>query len=90
MKYISICQSCKNDFNSGKNIPYLLKCGHFFCKYCLENNYTDEEGKIYCPEDGCVAKNISELRLLTNLILEKGNENLEKNEDVKNNTNKLC
>lgn len=84
MKYISVCQCCKNNFNSGKNTPYLLKCGHFFCKYCLENNYTDEEGKVYCPEDGCMAKNLSELRLLNNLIIDKTKEeNNEKSEEVK-------
>jgi hypothetical protein len=83
LKFISVCQCCKNNFNSGKNTPYLLKCGHFFCKYCLENNYTDEEGKVYCPEDGCIAKNISELRLLNNLIIDKNREeNNEKIEEV--------
>jgi len=83
LKFISVCQCCKNNFNSGKYTPYLLKCGHFFCKYCLENNYTDEEGKVYCPEDGCIAKNISELRLLNNLIIDKNrDENNEKIEEV--------
>lgn len=83
LKYISVCQCCKNNFNSGKNTPYLLKCGHFFCKFCLENNYTDEEGKVYCPEDGCMAKNISELRLLNNLIIDKTKEeNEEKLDEV--------
>jgi hypothetical protein len=62
----------------------LLKCGHFFCKFCLENNYTDEEGKVYCPEDGCIAQNISELRLLNNLIIDKNRDGSnEKIEDVK-------
>jgi len=84
LKYISVCQCCKNNFNSGKNTPFLLKCGHFFCKLCLENNYTDEEGKIYCPEDGCIAKNFSELRLLTNLINDRNKEDtLDRNDDVK-------
>lgn len=79
LKYISVCQCCKNNFNSGNHTPYLLKCGHFFCKNCLINNYTDEEGKIYCPEDGCMAKNFSELRILSNLIISKkeGNEQIE-------------
>jgi hypothetical protein len=51
----------------------------------LENNYTDEEGKVYCPEDGCMAKDLSELRLLNNLIIDKNKEeNIEKAEEVKN------
>ena len=71
LKYISVCQSCKENFNSGINAPFLLKCGHFFCKFCLENNYTDEQGRLYCPDDGIIANNLSELRLLTNLIIDK-------------------
>ena len=30
LNFISICQCCKNRFNKGKYLPYLLKCGHFF------------------------------------------------------------
>ncbi len=54
-KNISICQICKEDFNSHNKAPYLLNCGHFFCKSCLENKYTDEKGNIYCHDDGVVA-----------------------------------
>jgi hypothetical protein len=39
------------------------------------NNYTDENGHIFCPDDGLIAKSISELKLLNNLIIgEKGTE----------------
>ena len=31
LKFISICQYCRNSFNSNVYLPYLLKCGHFFC-----------------------------------------------------------
>ena len=70
LNYISICQCCKNPFNSYLHIPYLFKCGHFFCKQCIEDNFTDEEG-IKCPNDGLIAKSISNLKLLNNLITDK-------------------
>ena len=70
LKYISICQCCKNSFNSTVYIPYLFKCGHFFCKKCIDEQFTDDEG-IKCPNDGLVALSISELKLLNNLITDK-------------------
>ena len=70
LKYISICQCCKNSFNSTVYIPYLFKCGHFFCKKCIDEQFTDDEG-IKCPNDGLVAFSISELKLLNNLITDK-------------------
>ena len=70
LKFISICQCCKQPFNSTVNIPYLFKCGHFFCKKCIEEQFTDEEG-IKCPNDGLVAYSVSELKLLNNLISDK-------------------
>ena len=41
LNFLSICQCCKNSFNSNENIPYLLKCGHFFCKQCIIKQFTD-------------------------------------------------
>ena len=73
LKYISICQCCKNSFNSTVYIPYLFKCGHFFCKKCIDEQFTDDEG-IKCPNDGLVAESISELKLLNNLITDKNVE----------------
>ena len=70
LKYISICQCCKNSFNSTVYIPYLFKCGHFFCKKCIDEQFTDDEG-IKCPNDGLAALSISELKLLNNLITDK-------------------
>jgi len=74
LKYISVCQICKEEFNSHIKAPYLLKCGHFFCKFCLESQFTDEKGNIYCPDDGVVASEFKELKILNNLIIEKNNE----------------
>ena len=70
LKYVSICQSCKNSFDSEKHLPYLFKCGHFFCKECIEQQFTDEEG-IKCPIDGLIAQTIKEFKLLNNLITDK-------------------
>ena len=70
LNFLSICQCCKNSFNSVDNIPYLLKCGHFFCKQCITQQFTDEEG-IKCPNDGLVANSISELKILNNFITDK-------------------
>ena len=70
LKFISICQYCKNSFNSNIHLPYLLKCGHFFCLKCIKEHFTDEEG-IKCPNDGLVALSIKELKILNNLITDK-------------------
>jgi hypothetical protein len=88
LNYISICQCCKNPFNSTINIPYLFKCGHFFCKKCIEEQFTDEEG-IKCPNDGLVAYSIKELKLLNNLITDKYVESNTQREGFLNNSN-LC
>lgn len=78
--FISICQCCKNKFDSKKFLPYLFKCGHFFCLQCINKYFTEETG-IFCPSDGQVAKSINELKLLENLIEEsekKPNETKDK------------
>jgi hypothetical protein len=67
LKYLSKCQCCQNVFNGNINIPYLFQCGHFFCKKCIEENFTDEEG-IKCPNDGLIAYSLDELKILNNLI----------------------
>ena len=82
-----MCQCCKENFNAFDKAPYLLKCGHFFCKFCLENNYTDEKGSVYCPEDGLIAKNIKELQILYNLIVENNKNNIEEENIHENNNN---
>ena len=83
LNYISICQCCKNQFNSSINIPYLFKCGHFFCKKCIEEQFTDEEG-IKCPNDGLIAYSIKELKLLNNLITDKYVESNTQREGLNN------
>ena len=85
LNYISICQCCKNPFNSTINIPYLFKCGHFFCKKCIEEQFTDEEG-IKCPNDGLIAYSIKELKLLNNLITDKYVESNTQREGFLNNS----
>ena len=85
LKYISVCQCCKETFNADLNIPYLLKCGHFFCKECLVNNFTHDNGQLECPEDGTLANSLNDLTLLNNLIIssKNGNELETQRESVK-------
>ena len=70
LNFLSICQCCKDPFNSNDCIPFLFKCGHFFCKKCILEQFIDDEG-IKCPNDGLVAKSISELKILNNFITDK-------------------
>ena len=88
LKFISICQYCKNAFNSTIHLPYLLKCGHFFCLKCIKEHFTDDEG-IKCPNDGLVALSIKELKILNNLITDKNvpSERNKKESDIENNEN---
>ena len=88
LKFISICQFCKNNFNSTIHLPYLLKCGHFFCLKCIKENFTDEEG-IKCPNDGLVALSVKELKLLNNLITDKSISSQRGNKDTNENINSI-
>ena len=47
---ISNCQNCQNTFNLTDKMPYLFKCGHFYCKNCIMNKFSDNN-IIKCPED---------------------------------------
>ena len=82
MKYISVCQYCNESFNKHTNIPFLLKCGHFFCKQCIEGIFTDKRTKnIYCPKDNViVAKSFKDLKLLKNFIYD---ENMNESKGVR-------
>ena len=96
LNFISICQCCKNSFDNKTYLPYLLKCGHFFCIKCINDYFTDKIG-IKCPSDGLIAKSINELTLLSNLIPKNNptdnNNNININldskdkENIKNNQN---
>ena len=86
MNSFSVCQCCNKEFDSKKNIPYLLKCNHFFCKTCLENYFTDEEG-IKCPIDGLVGKSLNDIKILNNFMENKNNEK-KINKNNNNNVNK--
>ena len=67
LNFISVCQCCKKSFDNNTYLPYLLKCGHFFCIKCINEYFTDKNG-IKCPSDGLIAKSINELTFLSNLI----------------------
>ena len=91
LKYISVCQSCKNPFDSKNHLPYLYKCGHFFCKECIDEQFTDEEG-IKCPIDGLIAQSFKEFKLLNNLITDKTipSQRSNINNNVNNNLKNTC
>ena len=80
---IAICQCCRSNFNNEENVPYLFKCGHFFCINCINNYFKDESG-IICPLDGLIAKSINELKLLKNLIPNNKAENISHNDGNSN------
>ena len=87
MNSFSVCQCCNKEFDSKKNIPYLLKCNHFFCKTCLENYFTDEEG-IKCPIDGLVGKSLNDIKIMKNFGENKKNDKNNKNTINKKNDKK--
>ena len=66
MDSLQLCQCCNKGFNKEK-IPFLLKCNHIFCKKCLEEYFTDEEG-IKCPIDGLVGRSLSDIKILYKFI----------------------
>ena len=77
---LSICQICKNEFDNDNHIPYLFKCGHFFCKNCITNELMNSEKKIECPNHGIIANSLKELKKLSNFIINKE----QKNKNTKN------
>jgi hypothetical protein len=48
---------------------------------CIIDNYTDDEGRIFCPDDGLIANNIKELKVLGNLIVDRSYDLLTTNRD---------
>jgi hypothetical protein len=42
------CPICLEDFDTGKRIPFVLACGHTYCKLCLKHMSTKE---LKCPND---------------------------------------
>ena len=86
MNSFSVCQCCNTEFDPKKNIPYLLKCNHFFCKTCLESYFTDEEG-IKCPIDGLVGKSLNDIKILTNFMENKNNDKKISNKNNISNAN---
>ena len=64
---LSKCQQCNNAFDNHHHLPFLFKCGHFFCKTCIETYFTAKTG-IVCPIDGPTAKSLSDLTILDKLV----------------------
>ena len=64
---LSKCQQCNNTFDNNHHLPFLFKCGHFFCKTCIETYFTTETG-IACPIDGPTATTLTDLTILDKLV----------------------
>ena len=77
MKKIKTCQCCNKKFDSNNRIPYLLECNHVFCKNCLINYFSDEEG-IKCPIDGLMGKSLNDLKTI-NIKSNFHKKNIKKN-----------
>jgi len=85
IKSISICQSCNINFDSSNHIPYLFKCGHFFCKKCINNKFLNKQtNKIECPEDKIENNSFNDLKVLNNLIIDNYNESEYKEITIEN------
>ena len=84
--FSKICHCCNKEFDMENQIPFLLKCNHIFCKKCLENYFTNEEG-IKCPIDGLMGKSISDIQLL-NIIPESEKTNSNSEYKINNQRNK--
>ena len=83
LNFISICQTCRINFNSTKYLPLSFKCGHFFCKNCIIMNYTESNYRVCCPVDGNTEDSINYMKVLKNLILDISTE-LTDNKDLIN------
>lgn len=75
---VSMCQICKESFNNNANMPYLFKCGHFFCKNCILSKFVLNNSMIKCPEDETKVNSIHELKILNNLISNETEVKIEK------------
>ena len=67
MESLNKCQCCEEHFDKGKHLPLLFSCGHFFCKDCIQQFFSSDQG-ISCPSDGVVAQTINELEVLKKLV----------------------
>ena len=46
------CDICKNPYDSNLHIPLMAKCGHTFCKLCIQKNKNiTDQNKTKCPKD---------------------------------------
>lgn len=45
------CPVCIGNFNSDKNKPYILDCGHTFCQMCVSSlsDKNENEDSFACP-----------------------------------------
>ena len=93
------CEVCYEKINKDDKELYAIKCGHLFCKNCWFNYLKTlimkgKVDKIKCMHHGCneilskefILKNISEY----NILVEKYNKFLRRDEIFNNKNKKLC
>ena len=52
MDKFTICDNCNNQFSAARSPLILSRCGHTYCKSCVDLRLlSNEEGKL-CPECG--------------------------------------
>ena len=45
------CDLCNQSYDSEIHIPMVVKCGHTFCKNCLQQKRNNEKDSLNCPID---------------------------------------
>lgn len=60
------CKVCNNPFDSSTKIPYILKCGHTFCKTCIDHSF-DSKRLFACLNCFYISQEPSE-RIINQII----------------------
>ena len=77
------CPSCKILYDSELHLPFVVKCGHSFCKQCIINNVNNK-----CPLDNFInafetyIKNIQLEIILNKFIYNYNNKNLKTQKQI--------
>jgi hypothetical protein len=75
MEEILKCKLCNCSYNTEERQPYIIKCGHTFCKFCISGKQDD----LLCPLCGISLSFLFENCILNKIVeemLEKFCENI--------------
>lgn len=76
------CKICEKLFNSDNRQPYILKCGHTFCKICIDKNFFKYK-YFSCLNCFYVCLNINDL-ILNHIITDRSSYAGKKNKNIDN------